>query len=46
VKITEYLPTPAGISREALTVICGALIAAVLIAHLPPVKAYIKQAWA
>jgi hypothetical protein len=46
VKLADYLPTPAGISREALTVVLGALIAAVVISQLPPVKKFIKDAWA
>lgn len=39
------IPTPAAITREALTVIAGALLAALIIGQLPPVKAWIKKQW-
>ncbi len=39
---------PAAIARETLIVLCGALLAALIINQvLPPqVKAYVKSAWA
>jgi len=39
------VPSLAGISKEALTVIAGALLAALIIGQFPPVKAWIKQQW-
>lgn len=42
----KYIPDLHGISKEALTVIAGALLAALIIGQLPPVKAWIKQQWA
>jgi hypothetical protein len=44
-KLAAYVPTFPQISREALTVIAGALLAALIVSQLPPVKAYIRQAW-
>ena len=42
----KLLPTLPEIGREALIVIGGALLAAFIISQLPPVKKYIKEAWA
>lgn len=44
--LPAYLPTPATLSREALTVLLGALVAAVIISQVPPLKKFIKDAWA
>ncbi len=41
----KIIPTPAAIGREALTVIAGAVLAALIIGQLPPVKAWIKKQW-
>ncbi len=41
----NWLPKPSEIAREALIVIGGALIAALIIGQLPPVKKYIKEQW-
>ncbi len=41
-KIKPYIPTPAQISRETITVIIGALIAAAILSQVPSVKAWIK----
>lgn len=42
----NYLPTMPEISREALAVIAGALIAALIVGQLPGVKAWIRAQWA
>lgn len=39
------LPTVPAITREALTVIAGALLAAAVMSQFPAVKAWIKRAW-
>lgn len=41
----KLLPTLPAISREALTVIAGALLAALIMSQFPPVKAWIKRQW-
>lgn len=45
-KIPAVIPKPAEVGREALIVIGGALLAALIMSQLPSVKAYIKNAWA
>jgi hypothetical protein len=44
-KLDELIPTPIEIGREAITVLAGALLAALIVSQLPSVKAWIKQAW-
>lgn len=39
------IPKPVEIGREAITVIAGALLAALIIGYLPSVKAWIKDQW-
>ncbi len=41
----KIIPTPAAITREAMTVIAGALLAAFIMSQFPPVKAWIKKQW-
>jgi hypothetical protein len=41
----KIVPTPSAITKEALTVVAGALLAAFIIGQLPPVKAWIKKQW-
>ena len=41
----KLLPTVTEISREAVTVIAGAIVAALIISQLPGVKAWIKKQW-
>lgn len=43
--LAAYLPTPALITRETLTVLCGALLAAFILSQWPAGRAYIKAAW-
>ena len=43
--MSKYIPTAPAITREALTVIAGALLAAAVIAYFPEVKAWIKRQW-
>lgn len=40
------LPSPAAISRETLTVLAGAILAALIIGQFPSVRAWIKAQWA
>ena len=40
-----FVPKPAEISREALIIIGGALIAAFIIGRMPVVRDWIKQQW-
>ena len=45
-KIPSFLPAPADIGREAIIVIAGALVAALIIGQLPAVREWIKAQWA
>ena len=40
-----FIPKPAEIGREAIIVVGGALLAALVIGQLPGVKAWIKRQW-
>jgi hypothetical protein len=42
---TRWIPTLPEVTREALIVIGGALLAAAVIGSLPGVKAWIKAQW-
>ena len=44
--LKAVVPAPAEIGREALIVIAGALLAALVIGHLPGVREWIKAQWA
>jgi hypothetical protein len=44
-KLSKIVPGPAEISREALIVIGGALLAALVIGQLPGVRDWIKAQW-
>lgn len=44
-KVAAIVPKPVEIGREALIVIGGALLAALVIGQLPAVKAWIKRQW-
>lgn len=41
----KWIPTPAEISREAIIVLAGALIAAAIIGQLPGVRDWAKRQW-
>lgn len=41
----KYIPTAPEISRETLTVLAGALLAAFIVGQLPAVKTWIRQQW-
>lgn len=41
----KYIPDAPAISREAISVIAGALLAAWIIGRLPPVRDWIKRQW-
>ncbi|HNE59162.1 MAG TPA: hypothetical protein PLA33_02630 [Ottowia sp.] len=40
-----WLPTPAELGRETLIVIGGAVLAALIIGHVPALRDWIKEAW-
>ena len=42
----KLIPTLPEIGREALIVICGAILAVFIISRLPAVKKYVKDSWA
>lgn len=44
--MNKFLPTLPAISREVVTVIAGAVLAALIIGRLPGVRAWIKAQWA
>lgn len=44
-QVGSWMPTPAQIGREAITVVLGALVAALIVSQLPPLRDYIKRAW-
>ena len=44
-KVRAVIPKPAEVGREALIVIAGAIIAALIIGQLPGVKSWIKRQW-
>jgi hypothetical protein len=44
-KIKAVIPKPTEIGREALIILGGALVAALIIGQLPGVKAWIKKQW-
>ena len=46
VKVASLIPSPVEVGREALVVLLGALVAAVIIGQLPQVRDYIKRQWA
>ena len=44
-KVKAIIPKPAEIGREALIVLGGAILAALIIGKLPGVKAWVKKQW-
>ena len=44
--MSKYLPGLPEVSRETVTVIAGAIIAAFIISQFPTVKKWIKDQWA
>lgn len=43
--IGKLIPTPAEIGREAVILICGALLAALIMRQWPAGKQFIREAW-
>lgn len=41
----KILPTAPEVAREALIVVGGAILAALIVGQLPAVKAWIKRQW-
>ena len=44
-KLPAFIPKPVDIGREALIVIGGAIVAALIVSQLPSLQAWIKSAW-
>lgn len=44
-KLPAIIPSPVAVGREALIVLGGALIAALIIGSMPGVRAWIQQQW-
>lgn len=44
-KVRAIIPKPAEVGREALIVLGGAILAALIIGQLPGVKAWVKKQW-
>lgn len=44
-KLPAFVPSAPEIGREAIILICGALIAAFLMRQLPSVRTYIRDSW-
>lgn len=44
-KAPAFIPKPVEIGREALIVLGGALLAALVIGQLPGVRAWVKKQW-
>lgn len=43
--IKAFIPTPAEIGRETIILICGALLAAVIMSQWPAGRSFIRNAW-
>lgn len=43
--LKELIPKPTEVGREAIIVMCGALIAALVIGYAPGVREWIKAQW-
>lgn len=41
----SIIPTPQAIAKEALIVIGGAIVAAVIVSQFPPLQDWIKKQW-
>jgi len=41
----RVIPVPAELAREALIVLGGAVIAALIVGQIPPLKKWIKDQW-
>lgn len=44
-KLSKIIPKPAEVGREALIVVGGAILAALLIGLMPGVRDWIKRQW-
>lgn len=43
--VKAFIPTPAEFGREALILVGGAILAALLMRQFPALKAFIRDAW-
>lgn len=43
--LKAFLPTPAEIGRESIILICGALLAAIIMSNWPAGRTFIRNAW-
>ena len=41
----KLIPAPAEVGREAIIVIAGALLAALIVGQLPALKTWIREQW-
>lgn len=44
-KLPDFIPSSSAIARETLIVLCGALLAAVIMSQWPAGRDFIKKAW-
>lgn len=43
--LKQLIPTPQAVVTEAITVVAGALLAAVLVSQFPALRKFITRAW-
>lgn len=41
----KWMPTPAEVAREAVIVVSGAVLAALIISYFPDLKAWMRKQW-
>lgn len=44
-KTPAFIPKPPEIAREALIVLGGAILAAIVVGQIPPLRDWIKRQW-
>ncbi|GKS96783.1 hypothetical protein [Acidovorax sp. SUPP2825] len=44
-KLPAFVPSPAEVGRETIILICGALLAALIMSNWPAGRSYIRAAW-
>ncbi|GKT19570.1 hypothetical protein AVHY2522_22970 [Acidovorax sp. SUPP2522] len=44
-KLPAFVPSPAEVGRETIILICGALLAALIMSNWPAGRTYIRNAW-
>lgn len=43
--VKAFIPSPAEVGRETIILICGALLAALIMSQWPAGRSYIRNAW-